>query len=82
MDRQFNSPRNNYIDLFYVIVHFLHQLPGKVDPRLYQQNRDNAAARMRKYKCLKNANAEASAKESNTVRLMTSYPGVLEWVVH
>ena len=47
-----------------------------------QQNRDNAAARKRRYKCLNNANADTGAKEYNMVGSMTIHPGVGEWVTH
>ena len=55
---------NNNRDLFYVITLFLYQLLGKVDPCRwhFQQSRDNAAARVRRYECLNDASADAGAK--------------------
>ena len=56
----------NNRDLFYVIALFSDQL-RKSRRWHYQQNRDNAAARMRRYKSLNDASADAGAKEYNTV---------------
>lgn len=68
---------NNNIDLFYVIVLFPHQnfqekltlAGGTVEP---SANRDNATARVRRYKCLKTTSAGS----------MANHPEVWEWVSH
>ena len=44
---------------------------------LSSASRDNEAARVRRYKCLNNANTgAASATENNTVKYIASHPGV------
>ena len=45
-------------------------------------NGDDVAARMRRHECLNNANADASAKEYNTVGYVANHPIVWEWVAH